>query len=407
MDRARFLLGVVLFAMLPANAAPEPPHTTRVLFIGNSYTYFNNLPQIFAGLAQSGGQGRVETTMVAPGGWRLKDHWEKGTARKVLAVEKWDFVVLQEQSTLGMSYWVDGKDHVNSDAVFRPFAEKWAAAVHKNGATPVFYLTWAGKNTPEDQPVLNAAYVRVAKATRSLIAPVGLAWEALRRDNPQIGLFSEAHGSHPSPTGSYLAGCVFYATIFHQPPLGLPSKVDGNPVNLDTEKPEMDKAAHLVDLSDDDAKILQTEAWETWRRIQSSGGYPEITSSRPPTVRPLPAGLPLSGRRLEGTWKGTILFYPAGPVEMELRFACSQSCKAHLEIQYHSKDLPDESVELSDFRIRGAGLSFSDPKSAGVNNLAVHFVGVMSGTGEIQGTAQASNERAQVLGEWKLKKITP
>jgi hypothetical protein len=407
MDRAGFLVGLVLGAIFPATAATEPPHTTRVLFIGNSYTYFNNLPQIFAKLAEDGGQGHVETSMVAPGGWRLKDHWEKGSARKLLDAEKWDFVVLQEQSTLGLSYWVNGKEHVNSDAVFRPFAEKWAVAVHKKGATAVFFLTWAEKNTPEDQPALNAAYARVAKGTQSVISPVGPAWKVVRRDNPGIGLFSESHGSHPSPAGSYLAACVFYATIFHRSPLGLPSKIEGNPVNLDTEKPEMDKTAPLVDLSGEDAKVLQAKAWETWRGLQSSGGYPEISFTHPPAIQPSPAGLPLSGRSLEGTWKGTILFYPVGPVEMELRFACSHSCKTHLEIHYHSKDLPDESVELSDFCIQGSKLSFSDPKSTGVGGIAVRFAGVMSTEGELQGTAQASTERAQVLGEWKLTRTTP
>lgn len=46
-------------------------HTTCMLFIGNSYTYFNNLPDIFTQLAEAGRQGKVETKMEAPGGWRL------------------------------------------------------------------------------------------------------------------------------------------------------------------------------------------------------------------------------------------------------------------------------------------------------------------------------------------------
>src|SRR5262249_13693322 len=131
---------------------------TRILFVGNSYTYFNDLPEIVSGLARYGNQCTVQTRMVAPGGWRLKDHWEKGIARQLLDAEKWDFVVLQDQSTLGMDYWVDGKGHVNSDAVFRPYALKWAAAVRASGAMPVFFLTWAGENAPEDQPALNCAY---------------------------------------------------------------------------------------------------------------------------------------------------------------------------------------------------------------------------------------------------------
>jgi hypothetical protein len=379
---------------------------TRILFLGNSYTYFNDLPAMVSDLAQYGNQCTVQTRMVAPGGWRLKDHWEKGIARQLLDAEKWDFVVLQDQSTLGMDYWVEGKDHVNSDAIFRPYAEKWAAAVHAKGAMPVFFSTWAGKNTPEDQPALTYAYARAAKETRSLLVPVGMAWEAVRRDKPQIGLFYEGHGSHPSPAGSYLAACVFYAAIFHQNPLRLPSKIIGTPVNLDTEKPETGSAT-LVDLNAKDAEILQTEAWKNWLQIARNGGYPEITPPHVPSVQPLPVGLPLSGPDLEGTWKGTILFYPVGSVDMVLHVQSTQSLNARLEIKYHSKDFPDESIELSDFRVQGSNLLFSDPKSIGVDNLAVHMVGVMPRRDELHGSAEARTESAEVLGSWALKRATP
>jgi len=411
MTRPTLFVAIALCIATTGAAKPQQSDTTRVLFIGNSYTYFNNLPEVFARLAETGHHGRVETRMVAPGGWRLKDHWEKGSARQLLDAEKWDFVVLQDQSSLGMDYWVEGKDHVNSDAVFRPYAEKWAAAVHAKGAMPVFFLTWAGKNAPEDQPALNYAYGRAAEDTRSMLAPVGVAWDAIRHDQPQIGLFYEGHGSHPSAAGSYLAACVLYAAVFRQTPIGLPSKITGTPVNLDTEKPETDKSATLVDLTAKDAESLQTEAWNTWRRIASNGGYPKISLPHPPSVPPLPVGLPLSGPDLNGTWEGTILFYPVGPVDLVLHVRGTEIVKAQLEIKYHSKDFPDESIELLDFRMQDSRLSFSVPKSVGVDNLAVRLNGVMPLRGELRGTAEASRENANshviLLGSWALKKVSP
>src|SRR5262249_39693411 len=107
------LIASLSFLFAASAAGSQQSNTTRVLFIGNSYTYFNNLPEVFARLAEAGHGGKIETTMVAPGGWRLKDHWEKGTGRGLLESGNWDFVVLQEQSTLGADYWVEGKDHVN------------------------------------------------------------------------------------------------------------------------------------------------------------------------------------------------------------------------------------------------------------------------------------------------------
>jgi hypothetical protein len=57
---------------------------TRVLFVGNSYTYFHNLPEMVVKLAAARRQ-KVEARMVAPGGWRLKDHWERrGSSSSVL-----------------------------------------------------------------------------------------------------------------------------------------------------------------------------------------------------------------------------------------------------------------------------------------------------------------------------------
>jgi len=400
----------MLCAVTFAAARPKP-ETLHVLFIGNSYTYFNDLPEIFARLGEAGGHGKVQTKMEAPGGWRLKDHWEKGGGPRLLGEEKWDYVVLQDQSTLGMDYWVEGKDHVNSDVLFRPYAEKWAAAIRQAGGTPVFFLTWAAKGAPEDQAALTYAYTRAAKETGSLLAPVGMAWEAVRREKLDVGLFSEGHGSHPSPSGSYLAACVLYAAVFHQSPVGLPSKVVGTPVNLDTELAEVGKSAALVDLMPEDADILQREAWSTWQNIARTGGYPSISQPDPPIVPPLTAGLPITDRDLEGTWQGTILFYPVGPVEMTLRVHNPPGAKPRLEIKYHSKDFTDESIELSDFAIKGRTIVFRDPKSVGVDNLEVRLTGIMTKAGELRGRADAARVKPDgtvtLSGSWSLKKVRP
>jgi hypothetical protein len=236
-----------------------------------------------------------------------------------------------------------------------------------------------------------------------------MAWGVLRHEKPRIELFYAGHGSHPSPAGSYLTACVLYATIFHQSPAGLPSRITGTPVNFDKEKPEMGKSVALVDLNGEDAETLQKEAWDTWQRMASAGGYPETPPPQPPTLQPLPVGLPLSRSALEGTWEGTILFYPVGPAVMVLHIQSTQGWKAQLEIRYHSKDFPDESIGLSDFRIQGRRLSFSNPKSVGAGNLTVYLTGVMPTWWELQGTAEASRENASgrvvLLGSWSLKRV--
>lgn len=378
---------------------------TRVLFIGNSYTYFNNLPELFARLARAR-RASVETRMVAPGGWRLKDHWQKGDALKTLHEGGWHYVVMQDQSTLGVNYYVEGKPHVTSDDIFKPYAQQWVAEVRRSRAVPVFVITWARKATPEDQAALNYAYIRAAREGRAVIAPVGIAWADVRHRHPAVELF-QSDGSHPSPAGSYLAACTLYATIFDRSPVGLPARITGVPVNLQTARAEPERTAVLVDLPPGEARSLQSAAWAVSRHVKRSGGYPKASHVQPPTLPPLPAGLPLSVPKLTGNWRGRLLFYPAGPVDMTLQFGWDGTVwKARLELKYASTDFQDESLELRDLKVGEREITFSNPSSAGVNHLSVSFRGVRINADEIRGIAETIRDTAdwplRMVGTWRL-----
>ena len=389
--------------------ARHEPIPVRVLFIGNSYTYFNNLPEIFAELAQAGGRGKVETAMVAPGGWRLKDHWEKGDARLLLRNRKWDFVVLQDQSVLGIYYYLEGRLRVSTDEIFRPFANDWAKSIQGVGAIPVFFLTWARKVTPEDQAALNYAYIHAAKRTSSKIAPVGIAWSRVRDRHPEIELYFN-DGSHPSPAGSYLAACTIYATVFGRNPKRLPARISGHSVNLDTGKIEPEKTQVLVDLPPGQAKNLQKAAWATRRKLDKKAGYLDVFPVPSPVLPLLPKGEALSASTLEGTWTGEIKFYPVGPAQMVLDFRREgESWKGHLEIKHSSKDSMDESFDLEGLRVDDRAVTFSVPKSAGVDNLSVSFQGICPAADKMQGTVEAirkdSDPPLEFRGTWSLHRI--
>jgi hypothetical protein len=382
---------------------------TRVLVLGNSYTYFNDLPAIVSELAKAGHQCTVETRMVAPGGKTLKDHWENAASHQALDSQAWDFVVLQDQSTLGVNLYFEGQARVGDDEIFRPYAELWANEIRKHHATPVFYLTWARKATPVDQATLNYAYIRAAKATHSLVAPVGLAWARVRQIDPSIDLYYR-DGAHPSGAGSYLAACAIYAAIFGKSPVNLPSRISGAPVDLETEQLEADKTVVLVDLPTAVATRLQVAAWDAWRELKQHGGYLNVNPVPLPSVK-LPAGEHLGPSDLEGTWRGQILFYPgAGSTEMVLQLRWDgQAWKGHLSINYSTKDFPSESLELTDLVVGEREFTFSDPSSTGVNKFKILFRGVKSGA-ELRGMAETKVEgkvegrdyRLDVLGDWVL-----
>jgi hypothetical protein len=230
------------------------PVTTRVLFIGNSYTYRNNLPAVFRALALSNGDD-VVTEMIAPGGATLQMQWATEPTRQAAREGHWDYVVLQEQSTLGVSHMVDGVARVTTDEVFLPAAKSWADAIHSAGAMPVFFASWARREAPDDQALLDRAFARAAEDNHARLAPIGAAWA---RVADRRGLFVD-DGSHPSPDGTYLAALVIYQTSFDRDLTAAPTTIRGPPVDEETEQP-LAVDAVLVELSVERAHELQAAA---------------------------------------------------------------------------------------------------------------------------------------------------
>lgn len=194
--------------------------TTRVLFIGNSLTFYNDFPEMVAELARSGGH-EVEVDMSAPGGWTLSDH-----AASTMTLDKigqgWDFVILQEQSVIP-SVAEEREQHMY------PAVRFLYDKINESGATLILFMTWghrdglpdAGYRTFDDmQAQLRAGYTDIAEELCVVVAPVGTAWQNGIIHNPQLSLW-HTDGVHPSREGSYLSACVFYAVIFQQSPEGL------------------------------------------------------------------------------------------------------------------------------------------------------------------------------------------
>ena len=91
-----------------------------------------------------------------------------------------------------------------------------------------------------------------------------MAWERAHREQPGLSLHFR-DGSHPNPTGSYLAACVFYATLFGQTPEGL------SPVRYSTRfgTPEEGEPEAITPLSQEEAAFLQRIAWETVSSVEA------------------------------------------------------------------------------------------------------------------------------------------
>ncbi len=237
--------------------APPPTDSLRVLFIGNSYTYVNDLPAQIQRLAASSDNALPMTfNKVTPGGSTLERSWEEGRARRLIQLGGWSHVVLQEQSTRP----------IEDREAFLAYARLFDAEIKRVGAKTVFYLTWARENLPETQAVLSEAYRAAADELGAAVAPVGEAWARAATQNPGLALYHEDR-SHPFPTGSYLAACVFFATLYGESPEGLDARplstllgdaAEGLPPGADLR---MRPGAEIEALPAATAALLQRTAW--------------------------------------------------------------------------------------------------------------------------------------------------
>jgi hypothetical protein len=192
--------------MIP-NPAPSP---TRILFIGNSFTSRNQLPRLLADLAAAAEVPRqVVAQSIVAGGASLRRHWNAGIAQEALATAEWNYVVLQEQSTLPLK---NPKRYHENVRLF-------AAEIAKRGAQTVLYLTWSRQQAPQTQARITAAVEEIGAEGKARVVPVGRVWHTVLQQDPDLALYVE-DGSHPSVVGSYLAAATFLVSLFDQPPTG-------------------------------------------------------------------------------------------------------------------------------------------------------------------------------------------
>jgi len=231
-------LTLVCFSLPIAAQEKAPKEKLRVLFVGNSLTYANNLPEIIAQLAKSRKQKFAYKTIAYPN-FSLEDHWNKGEVQKALAKEKWDFVVMQQ----GPSAGAEGRE------VLIEYTKKLAPEIVKAGAKPALYMVWSSEDRIKDFLGVAISYQTAAKAVDGLFFPAGEAWSQAWKRDPKLELYS-ADRFHPSFAGSYLAALVIYQQLCNQSPIGLPHQF-----RLSFEV--------AFDLPEKHARILQEAAAET------------------------------------------------------------------------------------------------------------------------------------------------
>ena len=218
----RIILITFLFLSLPAHAQDKAE--LNIIFVGNSYTYFNDMPEQLEIMMNNNQSSpfRANIEQVVKGGAHFKDHYNDGQLKRLLNNgTKWDYVVLQNQSD-----WAVYNEHTLG--IGYKYAKLLAEEIINAGARPLLFVTWPkelGSQHYEPHGYIksfgfqyksnNYHYAELGKRIGAKPIPVNDYWVKTLQNYSGIKLYSD--GSHPTPAGSYLIALVFYKYFTGKP----------------------------------------------------------------------------------------------------------------------------------------------------------------------------------------------
>ena len=175
-------------------------NAVSILFIGNSHTYYNDMPQMVRERAAGDGFD-CRVTMIAHAGWFLEQHVKEPDVRFNILFGHYDYVVLQDHT-----------HPMAPEEEFVPAAAMLNVWIREAGSVPVIYETWAKKDSPEDQDAMNRVHRKAADAIGALLAPVGENWRSYMASRPNLEMYA-SDGRHASEDGSDFAAKLIWETI--------------------------------------------------------------------------------------------------------------------------------------------------------------------------------------------------
>ena len=240
-------------------AAAKPGEVRSMLWVGNSFFYYNNSMHGHVGrlLSEAGVRNHrgVSATISGSGlNWHDIDaHFKPGGVSSYSFVgdnevrfntfdKPFDAVMMMDCSQCPI--------HPQLGPLFHEFAKKHSDTVRRRGAEPILFMSWAYSDKPDMTGPLAAEYVKAGKANNALVVPAGLAFANSVKARPEVSLIV-ADKPHPSLQGTYLAACTVLASVFKVNPVG----------NRYTAGLPADVAAHL-----------QQVAWTTAQSFHAQEG---------------------------------------------------------------------------------------------------------------------------------------
>jgi len=233
------LLAALLAAICCDTGPTEVPWSDgfNALFIGNSITFWHDIPSIVEALVDSAGIGPNTVASFARGGWSLAEHWHFGRASELIAEGGWDVVVLQGSAGIGA-----GRDSLLK------YAQLFADEASGVGARTALFMPNPGDSYREYVDEISAANTYVARQINGVLLPVADAWSEVWARDATFQLYDD--DVHPNESGSYLAALVIFQHLIGRSPLGLPATLRLN----------RDRYPDLLQITPEDAAFLQSVA---------------------------------------------------------------------------------------------------------------------------------------------------
>ncbi|MBR6558274.1 MAG: DUF4886 domain-containing protein [Clostridia bacterium] len=210
----------------------------KILFLGNSYTFVNDMPAIFEKLVKAA-DIEVKTEMVAKSSAMLIGYLEKGNEHSdcfysALEGENWDHIVLQGHSRLPAM----------DENGFASPAHELCKLVKERGIEPVFYQTWPYRDGSGKLSITNCSYVemyqklrdayrRAAARDHADLVPAGDVFYRISLHYPEINLLLP-DDNHPNIYGSYLVAIMFMFYFY-----GADTPVNYRPDEITEEEAEI------------------------------------------------------------------------------------------------------------------------------------------------------------------------
>ena len=232
----RALLPLAFVSLLSCGSASTepgaPPGAFRVLFVGNSLTYTNDLPAMVEAIASAAGDTFYVRSEAFPD-WGLQDHWEQGDAPSLMTSDAWDVVVMQQGPSSLESSRID----------LLTWSRKFGDLARIHHMCAAMYEVWPAKNNLGSMPAVHDHYAEAADSIGGLFLPAGDAWMNAWAKDADFALYGPDN-FHPSRLGTYLAALAIYSGLTGRSPVGNTATVPG--VTLDANA----------------RKAIQLAAWE-------------------------------------------------------------------------------------------------------------------------------------------------